>query len=136
MVYSKHNIFSKISGSNNFFIVNLLTGSADILNPAEGLMVKDFLGGKELPAEFKADLEEQGYLIDKKEEDLLYRNKYLDFIDTRDDDEVQLFFVPNYSCNFACTYCYQDEYTNNRQELTHEVIDAFFNYKLSKLFSF
>ena len=128
MVYSKHNIFSKISGSDNFFIVNLLTGSADILNPSEGLMVKNFLGGNELPAEFKADLEEQGYLIDEKEEDLLYRNKYLDFIDTRDDDEVQLFFVPNYSCNFACTYCYQDEYTNNRQELTLEVIDAFFNY--------
>jgi len=128
MVYSKHNIFSRISGSDNFFIVNLLTGSADILNPAEGLMVKNFLGGKELPAEFKNNLKEQGYLIDEKEEDLLYRNKYLDFIDTRDDDEVQLFFVPNYSCNFACTYCYQDEYTNTKQELTTEVIDAFFNY--------
>jgi len=128
MVYSKHNIFSRISGSDNFFIVNLLTGSADILNPAEGLMVKNFLGGKELPAEFKDNLKEQGYLIDEKEEDLLYRNKYLDFIDTRDDDEVQLFFVPNYSCNFACTYCYQDEYTNTKQELTTEVIDAFFNY--------
>ncbi len=128
MVYSKHNIFSRISGSDNFFIVNLLTGSADILQPAEGLMLQDFLVGKELPDEFKDNLKEQGYLIDEKEEDLLYRNKYLDFIDTRDDDEVQLFFVPNYSCNFACTYCYQDEYANVKQELTLEVIDAFFNY--------
>jgi uncharacterized protein len=128
MVYSKHNIFSKISGSDNYFIVNLLTGSADILQPAEGMMLQDYLGGKELPLGFKDNLMEQGYLIEEKEEERLYRNKYLDFIDTRDDDEVQLFFVPNYSCNFACTYCYQDEYTNTKQELTIEVIDSFFKY--------
>jgi len=128
MVYSKHNIFSRINGSENYFIVNLLTGSADILDPAEGMMLKEFLGGKEIPEEFKHDLTEKGYLIDKKAEDRLYRNKYLDFIDTRDEDEVQLFFVPNYSCNFACTYCYQDEYTVSRQELSPEIIDAFYNY--------
>lgn len=128
MNYSKHNIFSRISGSDNFFIVNLLSGSADILNPAEGKMVHDFLAGKEITPDFHTNLAEQGYLVDEKEEERLYRSKYLDFIDTRDDDEVQLFFVPNYSCNFACTYCYQDEYTNARQELTHEIIDAFFSY--------
>jgi uncharacterized protein len=128
MNYSKHNIFSRIAGSDNFYIVNLLSGSADILNPAEGKMVHDFLAGNEITAEFHTNLSEQGYLVDEKEEERLYRSKYLDFIDTRDDDEVQLFFVPNYSCNFACTYCYQNEYTNARQELTHEVIDAFFGY--------
>jgi uncharacterized protein len=128
MNYSKHNIFSRISGSDNFFIVNLLSGSADILNPAEGKMVHDFLVGKEIAPDFHANLAEQGYLVDEKEEERFYRSKYLDFIDTRDEDEVQLFFVPNYSCNFACTYCYQDEYTNARQELTLEVIDAFFSY--------
>ncbi len=128
MNYSKHNIFSRISGSDNFFIVNLLSGSADILNPEEGKMVHDFLSGKEIAPDFHSNLTEKGYLVDEKEEERLYRSKYLDFIDTRDDDEVQLFFVPNYSCNFACTYCYQAEYSNVRQELTHEVIDAFFNY--------
>ncbi|MEI6684482.1 MAG: radical SAM protein [Bacteroidota bacterium] len=128
MIYSKHNIFSRIAGSDNFFIVNLLSGSADILNPAEGKMVHDLLDGKEIADEFRGNLEEQGYLVDEKEEERLYRSKYLDFIDTRDEDEVQLFFVPNYSCNFACTYCYQDEYANAKQELTTEVIDAFFHY--------
>jgi uncharacterized protein len=128
MNYSKHNIFSKISGSENYFIVNLLTGSADILDPSEAWMIQEFLAGKEITKEFYHNLEEQGYLIDEQEEEKLYRSKYLDFIDARDDDEVQLFFVPNYSCNFACTYCYQDEYTNTNQELTHDVIDAFYNY--------
>jgi uncharacterized protein len=128
MIYSKHNIFSRISGSDNFFIVNLLNGSADILNPDEGRMLNDFLDGKTVSPEFQVNLTEQGYLVDENEEERLYRNKYLDFTDTREEDEVQLFFVPNYSCNFACTYCYQDEYANTKLELTHEVIDAFFNY--------
>ncbi len=128
MIYSKHNIFSKIKESDNYFIVNLLNGSADILNPAEGSMIKDFLNGKTIPADFHKNLTIQGYLIDAKEEELLYRSNYLDFIDSRDDDEIQLFFVPNYSCNFACTYCYQDEYTTAKQGLTVEVIDAFFRY--------
>lgn len=128
MKYSKHTIFSRISGSDNYFIVNLLSGSADILNPAEGKMVHDFLAGKEIAPDFYSSLTEQGYLVDENEEERLYRSKYLDFIDARDEDEIQLFFVPNYSCNFACTYCYQDEYTNANQPLTREIVDAFFRY--------
>ncbi len=128
MVYSKHNIFSRITGSDNFFIVNLLSGSADILGPGEGKMLHDYLDGKDITEEFRENLKEKGYLVDEKDEARLYRSKYLDFIDSRDEDEVQLFFVPNYSCNFACTYCYQDEYAPAKQELTTAVIDAFFSY--------
>lgn len=128
MQYSRHNIFSRIKESEYYFIVNLLSGSADILNPAEGRLVQDYLDGKPVPAEFSESLIAQGYLVDAKKEEKLYRSKYFDFIDSRDEDEVQLFFVPNYSCNFACTYCYQDEYTTSKQGPTTEVIDAFFNY--------
>ena len=128
MIYSKHNIFSRITGSDNFFIVNLLSGSADILNPAEAGMLQEFLDGNQIAEEFRMNLAEKGYLVNEKEEERLYRNRYLDFLDSRDGDEVQLFFVPNYSCNFACSYCYQDEYANTSQELTTEVIDAFYNY--------
>ena len=128
MIYSKHNIFSRINESENYFIVNLLNGSADILNPDEGSILQDFLDGNDLPAEYRESLISQGYLVDEKEEERLYRSKYLDFIDTRDEDEIQLFFVPNYSCNFACTYCYKDQYTTTKQGLTFEVIDAFFKY--------
>ena len=128
MIYSKHNIFSRINESENYFIVNLLNGSADILNPDEGSILQDFLDGNDLPAEYRESLISQGYLVDEKEEERLYRSKYLDFIDTRDEDEIQLFFVPNYSCNFACTYCYQDQYTTTKQGLTFDVIDAFFKY--------
>lgn len=128
MIYSKHNIFSKIAGSENYFIVNVLSGSADILTAEEGIMLQGFLDGKGMDAAFRENLTEQGYFSDEKEEEMLYRNKYLDFIDSRDEDEVQLFFVPNYGCNFACTYCYQDEYTHSKTELTTEIVDAFFSY--------
>ena len=128
MIYSKHNIFSRIKDSENYFLVNLLSGNADIIYPKEGQMVADFIEGKMISQEFTDDLIAKGYLVDEKEEDRIYRSKYLDFIDTRDEDEVQLFFVPNYSCNFACTYCYQDEYTNTDKHLSTEVVDAFFNY--------
>ncbi len=128
MIYSKHNIFSKISDSNNFFIVNILKGNADILNPEEGKMLNDFLKGKDISEDFKENLKRKGYFANEIEENNLYRSKYLDFIDQRDKEELQIFFVPNYSCNFACTYCYQDEYNYNKNEVTIEVIDAFYTY--------
>ena len=126
--FSKHNIYSKISGSENYFIVNPLTGNADILSPLEWLKLNEFLAGNRSDPEFEQDLALKGYLISEKEEKELYQSKYLDFVDSRDQDEVQIFFVPNYSCNFACTYCYQDEYSNTQQSLSIAVIDAFFKY--------
>lgn len=128
MGFSKHNIFSKISGSENFFILNILTGNADILTPHEWKLLNDLKEGTSVDPEFEKSLIDNGYLISEQEENSLYRSKYLDFIDSRDKDEIQVFFVPNYSCNFACTYCYQDEYANPGQVLTKEVIDAFFQY--------
>ena len=132
MIYSKHNIFSRIKDSENNFIVNLLSGNADIIYPKEGKMLQNFIEGKETSPEFLNKLIERGYLVDEKEEDRIYRTKYLDFIDNSDDDEIQLFFVTNYSCNFACTYCYQDEYTKFNTKLTTDVIDAFFDYVKSE----
>ena len=129
MKYSKHNIFSRIKDSANYFIINPLTGNADILTPSDAEIVEKIrLGGDISNQEYLDELTEKGYLTDEKEESKLYRNKYLDFIDSRDKDEIQIFFVTNYSCNFACTYCYQDQYSNVARELTVEVIDAFFNY--------
>jgi len=129
MKYSRFNIFSKIRDSENYFIVNLLTGNADILSfdDAEKLeLIKE--GVTPSDGELVKELTYKGYLIDEKEEVSLYRNRYLDYIDSREKDEIQIFFVTNYSCNFACTYCYQDEYNNPNQELSNEVVDAFFSY--------
>lgn len=127
--YSKYNIFSKIRDSENYFIVNLLTGNADIFTTADAEKMNLIHDGNPVSDRgFIKELTEKGYLIEDKEEINLYRKKYLDFVDSRDKDEVQLFFITNYSCNFACTYCYQDQYNNPDKELNEEVINAFFRH--------
>jgi uncharacterized protein len=129
MNYSKHNIFSKIRDSESYFIVNPLTGNADILNTDDAEKLEILKNGGDLEDKlFIAELAEKGYLADEVSENKLYRSRYLDFIDTRDKDEIQIFLVTNYSCNFTCSYCYQDQYNNPGKELDHEIIDSFFRY--------
>ena len=120
MEYSKHNIFSKIADSDNYFIVNPLSGQADILEPEEA---QKYINNS--ITDHKAYID-KGYLVDQKEEEKLFKQKYLDFIDERDSDEVQLFFTPWYTCNFNCSYCFQDEYTNPNDNVSNDVINAFF----------
>jgi uncharacterized protein len=122
MIPSKHNIISKIKDSEEYFIVNLLSGNADVLSKEKYM---EFINSAFTDPQ---ELFDRGYLVEERDETKLYKQKYLDFIDERDKDEVQIFFVPWYSCNFACSYCYQDEYQSSSQKLSKEVTDAFFNY--------
>lgn len=127
MIYSRYNIFSRIKDSENYFILNLLTGNADILDPDEAKKLEKFRSSSSgMSPKMTEELLEKGYLTDEAKEVQLYRNRYLDFIDSRGRDEIQIFFVTNYSCNFACSYCYQDQYNNPKPELSDEITDAFF----------
>lgn len=129
MEYSKHNIFSGIKNSGNFFIVNLLSGNADILGDAETEELKKIIkNGEFKETAFAKELISKGYLSDPESEKKEYRKKYIDFTDSREKDEIQLFFVTNYSCNFSCSYCYQDGYSNPGAKLSNEIIDSFFSY--------
>ena len=129
MIFSKYNIISKIKESPNYFIVNILSGNADIISPEEARKFELLKNSTVLnDMEFIQELEEKGYLTDEVMEKKLYKAKYLDFLDARDTDEIQLFFVPNYTCNFACAYCYQDEYAPVQGKLSTEVVDSFFRY--------
>lgn len=135
MIKSKYNIVSKVSYSDQFFAVNLLSGNADLLSAEE---VKPLLADEpdqhSDPALLQ-NLVEKGYFVPTESENKLYRNRYFDFIDQRDEEEVQLFFVPNYTCNFSCSYCYQDEYTNPNQSATPELVEALFQYIRKELAS-
>ncbi len=136
MKFSKYNIFSKIRDSENHFIVNLLSGSADFLDNSDAARIDAIRQGEGCAdIDFFNELAEKGYITDESDEAKAYRRKYLDFIDSREKDEIQIFFVPNYSCNFACSYCYQDQYQNSGSELKKDVIDAFFNYVKKKFSS-
>ena len=129
MKFSKYNIYSKIRDSENYFIVNLLSGNADIVTGSDAGKIEAVRKGDSYEDEaFVEELTMKGYIVDESDEARLFREKYLDFVDAREKDEIQIFFVPNYSCNFACSYCYQDQYLNPAPELRRDVIDAFFDY--------
>jgi len=122
MTFSKHNILTPIAGSDKFILLNLLRGNADILTAEKA---------REIREEQYTDVDEytaKGYLVDPEQDERLFRQRYLDFLDERDSDEIQVFFVPWYACNFGCSYCYQEGYSNEHQLPTRELVDRFFRY--------
>jgi uncharacterized protein len=124
--YSRFNIISKLADSDDFFIVNSLSGNADVLSNYEMEMYRNSEALK------NTQWIEKGYVVHPEDEERLYRKKYLDFIDSRESDEIQIFYVPNYTCNFNCSYCYQNDYQNETAPFSEEVINAFFSYVSSK----
>lgn len=121
MELSKYNIISKVHESDDYFVVNALSGNADIMDEATYNHLLKAEGEVE-------EFSEKGYLVDPSTEKKIFREKYLKFLDDREKDEVQIFFVTNYSCNFNCSYCYQAGYEEHPQKLSKEVIDAFFQH--------
>ena len=119
---SKYNIFSKLEDSNDYFILNLLSKNADILNP---VLAKEYLESKFTN---NTDWIKKGYLVDPSDEEKKYKHAYLDFIQNREQDELQLFLVTTYNCNFNCSYCYQDKYGQNNEIIDIKTIEGFFNY--------
>jgi uncharacterized protein len=122
MQLSKHNILTKIHGDDRWLIANLLSGEADVLEPE--------LGEKLVRGEIDRDgeLAAKGYLVDPAEEERRFRRAYLEFVESRESDEIQLFYAPTYACNFGCSYCFQDEYAPPPGGDVEAPIAAFFRY--------
>lgn len=123
MKWSRHNIVGRTAGRGTPFVVNLLSGNADLLDEDSA---RPLLEGTlpENPTEWLA----KGYLTDPVEEDKRWKRAYLDFLDARETDEVQIFFVPWYGCNFRCGYCFQEDYDAKPASLSDEILDAFFTH--------
>jgi uncharacterized protein len=122
MELSRFNIVSQIKDSEEFFIINALSGSADILDAetCQGL-----LSGNLSRPQFI----DRGYLVEPQVEQARFREAYMKFLDNRDTDEIQIFFVTGYHCNFDCSYCYQSDYDAEGERINPNlVIDSFFQY--------
>jgi uncharacterized protein len=119
---SRHNIVGPVRGSASWFVVNPLSGCADVLTADEAAEIQ--AGRPDPGGSFAA----RGYLVDPAEEEGRYRRAYLDFVDRRDRDEVQIFFAPWYACNLGCSYCYQGAYPSSGGLPGPQVLDAFFEY--------
>ena len=122
MELSRHNIIAKVHQSDEYFIVNLLSGNADLLTAKEASR----LNGINVPPD--PEYFEKGYVVNPESEAKIFRSKYLDFLDSRETDEVQLFYVSTYTCNFGCSYCYQEGYSTHEDHAKTEVAAAFFDY--------
>jgi uncharacterized protein len=122
---SRHNIVSKLRDRDEHFVVNLLSGSADLLTAQETVALR---GTGVASDEATSALTDRGYLVDPLAEDALEARAYQSFLETRAGDEVQLFFAPTYACNFACSYCYQSEYPAIGAAEQAAVIRSFFAY--------
>jgi uncharacterized protein len=117
---SRHLVTGELAGGRGFAL-SALSGAADLLSPGE---LEALRAGRLDPEA----LAERGYLISGDEERAALRRAYLDFLDARESDELQLFFVPRYACNFGCAYCYQAGYQVADEQVRPEVVEAFFGY--------
>ncbi len=127
MQASAFNIVSRVKGKNVFFIVNLLSGEADLLSSRELELLNS--GGGSLHQNFA----EKGYLADPEQEQQQFQLRYIDFLENMDTEEVQVFFAPTYRCNFNCSYCYQAGYPDEEKKWGEETIQAFFRFLESEL---
>ncbi|MBN1646400.1 MAG: radical SAM protein [Spirochaetales bacterium] len=125
---SAHNIIGPVKDSDDWFIINPLYGEADIITADIAAALQAGI----IPEHEKEELISKHYLANPQEETKAFRRACLDFIDHRDSDEKQVFFVPWYSCNFNCAYCYQSGYDPERTELDDKTIEAFFDYLQKK----
>ena len=116
---SSHNLLVQIN-KDTWLLANPLSGQADMLTKAEA---DAFQRGTLDPSY----LEERGYLVAPEKEADAYNEAYLKFLKARETDEIQIFYVPTYACNFACDYCYQNKYQNSHTD-NGPVMDHFFSY--------
>ena len=85
MKASKYNIISKIKDSPDYFIMNVLSGSADILTAAEhSLSMEEGNLRVDKDAADYPEFVEKGYVVDEKEEEKQYREEYFKFLEQRE----------------------------------------------------
>ncbi|MCB1193587.1 MAG: radical SAM protein [Leptospiraceae bacterium] len=130
MKLSKHTILTKIYDSENYILVNYLSGSADLLDKNEANLLQNSITQKNWENyHLTPYLMERGYLFTSwEEEDSLIQSKYLEFLEENEKTATQLIFSTSYRCNFSCIYCFQKDYEQTIEKISKNVTDQFFSY--------
>lgn len=146
MIPAKNNIIVKIRNSNTseYAILNPISGNFDLMDESEYNLLRKMMEGEAPDIDFSSYLLERGYAFENQEDQSAAVNKaYREFKEEVAESQVQLMLVPTYSCNLACTYCFQHGiqrgtylsltdaslHLDNRPTLiTKEIVDAFFDY--------
>ena len=131
MIVAKNNIIVKMDRNDptEYAILNPVAGSFDLMSEAEYKQYCDLEQGKAIDAEMAEYLIERGYIFrDGYSYERTLRNAYAEFQAEVKDAQVQLMLIPTYSCNLACTYCFQHGIDGKPKLITKEIVDRFFEY--------
>lgn len=131
MILAKNNIIVKIEASETpeYAILNPISGSFDIMNENEHNKLMAIEKGEKVDTDFEAYIIERGYVYNNLEDEArVIGTAYKDFEEEIDNSMVQLMLVPTYSCNLACTYCFQHGIDGRPTLISKEVVDAFFDH--------
>ncbi len=131
MIVAKNNIIVKMDRSDpaEYAILNPVAGSFDLMSEAEYTKYLGLEQGLEIDGEMTEYLLERGYLFkDRKSYEQSLENAYEEFQSEVKDAQVQLMLIPTYSCNLACTYCFQHGIDGKPKLISREIVDAFFDY--------
>lgn len=129
MILAKNNIIIKIKDSDEYTILNPVSGSFDIMGPGEHHLFSRLQNGETVDQEFSDYLLERGYAYQNLEDEKTAIEKtYIEFKKEIADTQVQLMLIPTYGCNLACAYCYQHGVPAENQIIKKEMVDAFFDY--------
>jgi len=129
MISAKNNVIVKLRDSHDFAIFNPLSGSFDVMDEDERLLLEKIASGVAIDPEFSDCLLERGYVYrSAKDEQSAIAEANEAFLEETADSQVQLMLIPTYGCNLACVYCYEHGVAAEHKVITKEAVDAFFDY--------
>ncbi|MBI3394634.1 MAG: radical SAM protein, partial [Spirochaetia bacterium] len=130
MITSKYTFTTRRRDTGGLLLLNYLSGAMDhVEKDEEPELLRRMNSGDWDGYPLLDHMLSQGYVFpDQKAHDQMVRQKYLEFQKEYDDTAVQLIFSVTYACNFACPYCFQEEYAQNKGFITRDITDAFFSY--------
>ena len=131
MILAKNNIILplKNTAEPEYAILNPVSGSFDMMDENDKILLEAIKAGKDVDASFFDYLLERGYIYPSaKDEQKAIDLAFEEFNNEIDNTQIQLMLIPTYGCNLACTYCYQHGIDAEYAVITKEAVDAFFDY--------
>lgn len=125
MIPSRYNQTCRLDEQNTV-IYNPLSGAFDL---ADNSALKAF---ETMSPRDEAEQEQflsRGYFFNTLEEEESYiQERYQDFLTESAGNKIQFMFIPGYSCNFHCPYCYQKGVSAGNEALEPSLIDSFISF--------
>jgi uncharacterized protein len=113
-----------------YAIMNSLSGGFDLVPAEDYEKLMALKSGEEVEdSEFMSYLQSRGYVyLDKAAEGRRLQERWPEFNKALHETAPQVLFVPTYTCNLACPYCYENGIKHKKDLVSKEIVDAFFKH--------